>query len=140
MYYVKKKNFFLISILLVLICFNNVVSTAQEVSKHDELIVKGNRLIIKKKYNEALDAYEEATKLKSESFIGWYNKGITLDLLGRYEEAVVALDQAVRIGPDNHEAWFVMGNALDHNNKFAESISAFDRGIASQTGLCYSPL
>ena len=79
-----RKIFSSFLILLTLICFN-VVSTAQEVSRHDELVVKGNRLIVKKRYNEALDAYDEATKLKPDSFIGWYNKGITLDLLGRYE-------------------------------------------------------
>ena len=124
-----KKMFSSFLILLALICFNSVISTAQEVSRHDELIVNGNRLIIKKKYNEAHEAYDEATKLKSDSFIGWYNKGIVLDLLGRYEDAVDALDQAVKIEPDNHEAWFVKGNALDHNTNFDESISAFDRAL-----------
>ena len=99
-----KKVFSSFLILFALICFNSVISTAQEVSRHDELIVTGNRLITKKKYNEAHDAYDEATKLKPDSFIGWYNKGIALDLLGRYEDAVVALDQAVKIEPENYEA------------------------------------
>ena len=60
-----KRMFSSFLILLALICFNNVISTAQEASKHDELIVKGNSLIAKRKYNEAHDAYDEATKLKT---------------------------------------------------------------------------
>jgi len=94
-----KKVFSSFLILLALICFSNVISTAQEISKHDKLIVTGNRLITKKKFNDAHDAYDEATKLRSDSFIGWYNKGIALDLLGRYEDAVVALERAVKIEP-----------------------------------------
>ena len=117
-----RKSFFpSFLILLMLACFNTVVATAQEVSKHDKLIVKGNRLIVKKKYNEALDAYDEATKLKSDSFIGWYNKGIVLNLLSRYEDAVVALNQAVKIEPNNHQAWFVKGNASQKKRRPAPS-------------------
>ncbi len=69
----KKRIFSSFLIPLVFICFNNVVLTAGDIPKHDELIVKGNRLIVKKKYNEALEAYDEAIKLKFDSFKGWYN-------------------------------------------------------------------
>ncbi len=64
-----KKTFSSFLILFALFCFNNVVLTAEDISKHDELIVKGNRLIVKKKYNEALEAYNAAIKLKFDSFI-----------------------------------------------------------------------
>jgi len=63
-----KKTFSSFLILFALFCFNNVVLTAGNIPKHDELIVKGNRLIVKKKYNEALEAYDEAIKLKFDSF------------------------------------------------------------------------
>ena len=43
-----KKMFSSFLILLALICFNNVISTAQEVSKHDELIVKWEQADCKK--------------------------------------------------------------------------------------------
>ena len=125
-----KRIFSSFFILLALFCINIVALTAQGTSNHDELIVNGNKLILEKKYNEAFDAYDEATKLNPDSFIGWFNKGITLDLLGRYESAVKALNQAVKIEPNNHEAWFVKGNALDHNTNFEESISAFDKALS----------
>ena len=73
-----KRTFSSFLILFALFCFNNVVLSAEDIPRHDKLIVKGNRLIVKKKYNEALQAYDEAIKLKFDSFKGWYNKGITL--------------------------------------------------------------
>ena len=65
-----KKTFSSFLILFALFCFNNVVLTAEDISKHDVLIVKGNRLIVRKKYNKALEAYDEAIKLKYDSFKG----------------------------------------------------------------------
>ncbi|MCR4344500.1 MAG: tetratricopeptide repeat protein [Candidatus Scalindua sp.] len=125
-----KKMFSSFLILVALICFNNVISTAQEISRHDELIVNGNRLIVKKKYNEAHGAYDEATKLKSDSFIGWYNKGIALDLLGRYEEAIETYNRIIDLRPSSHEAWNNKGLTLARiPEKREEAIEAYNSAI-----------
>jgi len=74
-------------ILFLFLLFSALLGTsstkAQDVSEHDQLIVKGNRLIVKKKYNEALATYNDALKLNPDSFEGLFNKGIVLDYLGR---------------------------------------------------------
>jgi hypothetical protein len=49
-----KKAFSSFLILFALFCFNNVSLTAGDIPRHDELIVKGNRLIVKRSITKHL--------------------------------------------------------------------------------------
>jgi cytochrome c-type biogenesis protein CcmH/NrfG len=58
---------------------------------------------------EALSAFERATRLKPDMAEAWYRLGATLSGLGRHEAAMEALREAVRIHPDYPEAWSHLG-------------------------------
>ena len=50
--------------------------------QYESSITKGNTLLRKQMYQEALDAYEGAIQLKPDAFEAWYNKAVILDYLG----------------------------------------------------------
>jgi tetratricopeptide (TPR) repeat protein len=57
------------------------------------------------KYEEALQACEQAIKLDPMYFIAWYDKGWVLGHLDRREEALQMCEQAIKLGPKNIPAW-----------------------------------
>jgi tetratricopeptide (TPR) repeat protein len=77
--------------------------------------------------NEALQAFDEATRLDRGYAPAWFNKGIALIELGRLEEAVRAFDEAIKIDPQSAVAWNHKGLALGAQDKHQEAIQAFDQ-------------
>ena len=73
----------------------------------------------------ALDAYNEALKLKPLYIDAWYNKGVILGKLERHEEAIRAYEEVIRLKPDMPEAWCNKGNRLVHLNRQNESLEFF---------------
>ena len=55
---------------------------------------KGNTLFDQKKYDEAIQAYDEAIRLDPNDAQPWQNKGIALARLNKYDEANVAKAKA----------------------------------------------
>ncbi len=55
----------------------------------------------RKRYEEALVAYEQALRLEPANILASIGKGDALRSLNRYEEALVAYEQALRLEPDN---------------------------------------
>lgn len=56
------------------------------------------------KYEQGLDALDEATGLNPNDAIAWYNKAFSLYQLGGYDEASEAVDHALRISPNDEMA------------------------------------
>jgi tetratricopeptide (TPR) repeat protein len=59
---------------------------------------KGNALSSQGKYDEAIQAYDEAIKLDPTLAAAWSNKGLALEALGRTTEAEAAFAKAKEIG------------------------------------------
>jgi tetratricopeptide (TPR) repeat protein len=59
---------------------------------------KGNALSIQGKYNEAIEAYDEAIRLDSNLAGTWNNKALALAGLGRNAEANAAFAEAKELG------------------------------------------
>jgi tetratricopeptide (TPR) repeat protein len=81
------------------------------------------------KYNEAIQAYDKAIRLKPDYEDAWFNKGTILDKLGKYDEAIQAYDKAIQLKPDDEAAWFNKGTILDKQSKYDEAIQAYDKAI-----------
>ena len=91
---------------------------------YESSIMKGNTLLRKQMYQEALDAYEGAIQMKPDAFEAWYNKAVILDYLGKHADAVASLEKAILCKPDHYEAWYMKGMVLDHAGRYNEAIKA----------------
>jgi len=51
------------------------------------------------RYSQALNAFDHAIRLDSNSALAYHNKGMVLTELGRFNEAISALNNAIRLEP-----------------------------------------
>jgi hypothetical protein len=97
------------------------------------------------KYEEALDAYNEALKIDPDKAVTWYNKGYnmainisleyanawhnkgwTLNQLGRYEEAIIAFNKSIELNSQFAGAWRNKAVALGRLGKYKEALAAYE--------------
>ena len=71
--------------------------------KHSQVIAyneSGNVLSELKRYDEAIEHYQQAIKIKSNYAEAYSKLGITLSEQGRFEEAIGQYQKALEINPD----------------------------------------
>jgi tetratricopeptide (TPR) repeat protein len=73
------------------------------VSERDNIVL-GNLRLEKSRYEEAIKQYEQAIRLKPDSWKAWNYRGVALLQLGRYEESIASFDKALEIKPDYQAA------------------------------------
>ena len=61
------------------------------------------------KYQEALDAYKRAIKIKPDYAKAHYNLGTVYGKLGKHQEAIYPYKRAIRIKPDYADAHYDLG-------------------------------
>ena len=71
-----------------------------ELNESESWIKRGNILFEVSRYEEAIQRYERAIRLKPDSCEAWNFRGIALLQLGRYEESIASFDKALEIKPD----------------------------------------
>ena len=81
------------------------------------------------RYGEAIQAYDEAIRLDSNSTDAWYNKGNALKSLGRYDEAIQAYDRAIRLDPSSADAWRKKAAAFSASGRYDEAMQAFNEAV-----------
>ena len=90
---------------------------------------KGVALYLLGKYDEAIQAYDEAIRLDPEMAMAWNNKGWALHKLGKYDEAIQAYDKAIELKPEYAHAWNNKGETLRSQGNYADAILALDEAI-----------
>ncbi len=112
---------------------------------YEELVARSNEFYESGEYEEALETYDDASKLDPKQGLAWYMKGMTLFKMGKYDEALLAFDMASKLDINLIEP--LLGKAYVHIKLFdfenAVSIlkEAFIKCMDTQTacllGLCY---
>ncbi|HTK07262.1 MAG TPA: tetratricopeptide repeat protein [Ktedonobacteraceae bacterium] len=95
----------------------------------EEWILKGNALYAMRRYEEGLEACEQALYLDPRYVGAWSNKGFALNELKRYEEGLAAYDQALRLDPNYIMAWNNKGNTLYELQRYAEGLAAYEQAL-----------
>jgi serine/threonine protein kinase len=80
-----------------------------------------------KRYQEALEACEQALRLAPNNAYTHINKGIILRNLKRYEEALLAYEQALQLAPNSVNAYNGKGNALSGLKRYEEALLAYEQ-------------
>jgi beta propeller repeat protein len=96
----------------------------------EEWLHKGIELVNQGKYDQAIQAWDEAIKINPQYTYAWSNKGNILNVLGKYDEAIRACDQAIKINPQYTYAWTNKGNALVGQGRYDEALQAYDQAIS----------
>ena len=81
------------------------------------------------KYQEAVDAYKQAIRIKPDFTAAYYNLGHAYRKLGKNQEALGAFKQAIRIRPDLAIAHENLGATYLVLGKQQEAIDAYKQAI-----------
>lgn len=94
---------------------------------------RGNQLLRLRRYEESVQAFEQAIKLKpSFMYLAYYGKGVALIGSGKYQEAQVALEQAVQLKPNFTAAWYIQSINYENLNQLDKALVAIDKAIQSE--------
>jgi len=81
-------------------------------------------------FNElAIEAFDQAIKIKPKSYLAWYGKGLALKGEERYREAIAAFDQVIQIQSNISEAWRERGDAFAELKDYPQALASIDAAI-----------
>jgi tetratricopeptide (TPR) repeat protein len=83
-------------------------------------------------YQQAIEAYKTAVRLKPDYPDASYNLGMAYSSLGQFKEAIEAYKTAIRIKPDHESAYYNLGHAYSNLKKYDDSIKAFRQAIRNK--------
>jgi uncharacterized protein len=92
-------------------------------------LYEGQLLISEKKYEEALESFNQAIDINPKDDMALSNKGIALINLGKNEEALESFNQAIDINPKNDAALTRKGIALKNLGKFENALESFIQAL-----------
>ncbi|HDZ62757.1 MAG TPA: tetratricopeptide repeat protein, partial [Nitrospirae bacterium] len=81
------------------------------------------------KYQEAVDAYKQAIRIKPDDANAHIVLAFAYSELGKYQEAIDANKQVIRIKPDYASAHFGLGLAYGALGKYQEAVDAYKQAI-----------
>jgi Flp pilus assembly protein TadD len=93
--------------------------------------LKGELLLARGQYAQALDAFRAAPTTPSLAALERQGEGIALSQLGRSEDAVAALKDATILDPGLWRAWNALGREYDMRRNWIGANAAYDAALAS---------
>lgn len=131
-----------------------VLDTAQgamerNLSAADKIFLKGNKFYAEQKYDEAVQAYNEALELSQSQWGYYFNLGLALKKSDKKEEAIGAFQKAVELNPESYSANKELGQLLAKEGNYEEAkkyyakateISGDDPDAFYNLGVCLTNL
>jgi len=96
----------------------------------DKAKARGNELLKKKQYEEAVAAYTEALGLRPDYPIYLCNRAAALTNLNRHEQALTDSERAISVDPGYWKAYSRLGFTYYQLGNYQESVNAYQRGLA----------
>ena len=94
------------------------------------VLLDGNRLVKKKKYQKAADLFTEAISRQPEKAEGYLNRGIAYVCLKRYKKGILDFTKAIQKDRALAIAYANRGIAYDHLGKHKEALSDYQKALA----------
>ena len=91
--------------------------------------LKGETLLILKRYGEALQAFEKSLKFDKKDADSWDGKAEALHGLNKHEEALQAVEKAIKFGDKDDLADYLYdkGDYFSHLGKNKEALEGCDK-------------
>ncbi len=101
-----------------------------DVRKLELLLVAGQLLHDKEKYQEAVASYDKAIALKADDFDALYSRSLSLDRLGRFDAAEKDLRTLIELQPDNPTVLNALGYMLVVNTeRYADARKLLSKAV-----------
>jgi len=97
-----------------------------------DFVILGEALVETKQYDEALKAYESATRLQAAPdrlSYAYYRIGEIYSLQERYAQAIAPLQEALRLEPNYDSAAFALGRAYTDLEQYKNALEPFQRAV-----------
>lgn len=98
-----------------------------------DLLEEGIALFEKKEYAEALKRFEALIELEPDNPSAWFNKALSLTLLGRLEESIRPYDEVVRVLAEweASEELEALGKALTNKGAMLQELGRLEEALAA---------
>jgi Flp pilus assembly protein TadD len=90
---------------------------------------QGVKAIEDARYEEAIDAFDNAIALNASDSKAWRYKGMAFLEMGSIGEALVCLNKSIESDPSDEEAWYVKGNVLYDLGRYQEATDCYDHAV-----------
>ena len=104
-------------------------STSAMAASNQFWIDRGNAYMEGGRYQDAIDAFNKAIEMDSNSADAWMNKADALNCLGRYQDALDAIDKVIELNPNNSDALTLKGCLLVDFGRCQDALDAIDKAI-----------
>jgi lipoprotein NlpI len=98
------------------------------------LIIRGVAYRNKGNYNQAIQDFDKAIRLKPDVAEAFNNRGVTYDYKGDYERAIQDYNQVIRLRPDDAAAFNNRGLVYHEKGEYDRAIQDFDQAIRLKPG------
>ena len=82
-----------------------------------------------KKYQQAIEAYNEALAIKPEYLPALIGLGNTLKAVRLYDQAATTYNQALEIDPNYHEAWYGKGSVAEYLGQYRTARGYYQKAL-----------
>ena len=93
---------------------------------------RGNGFARKGQYDQAIQDYDEALRLKPDYTLAYANRGYAYLIKDQYDRAIQDYDEALRLQPDYAKAYYNRGNAYQYKEQYDQAIRDYDKAIRLQ--------
>ncbi len=97
----------------------------RNLSAADKLFVKGNKLYAEKKYEEAVQAFNEALELSQSQWGYYFNLGLAYKKSEKKEAAIATFKKALELNPESYNINKELGQLLAQEDNFEEAKKHF---------------
>ncbi len=97
--------------------------------KHLALLKKADNAIGWKQYKQAIKAYDEAIKVKSNCIEAWDGKGRVYAEIKEWDQAIAAFEKVIKLAPDELEGYLNKSTALEESGRLEAAEAVYREAI-----------
>jgi tetratricopeptide (TPR) repeat protein len=104
--------------------------TITRISKDEETYIRyGDEMMFRGEFDQAIQHYDKAIEVQSDSARAWHSKANALEALGKYEEAIACYDAALKCDEGDAECWFNKGVTLKKLGRNKDGAACIETGV-----------
>ena len=97
------------------------------VDRLEAAVHEGRKALEAARYDEALQRFNEALRLKPEYDVAWLLRGHTLRRMGDFDGALQSFGQSIRQNEESEEGWMGLAATLHELRRYKEEAGAYDQ-------------